>query len=261
LSIQELAFIFLMSHLYKADWDLCWYFQSDTGCRNSNCTWRHGKSSDGHYQNHQQNKGNFHRRNPGQKSDTPFYPLQQGKYERNEDQYLFHDPDIYNVSGGNKKELWSKRLHNLKSEHCHPVPSPMSESLSVKIPVLIPGPSSMITSQESDSDCDIFNNTLDVSGGELTKAQEANTKGFFEDVLTKLQTPTRQFKMKLYPSKKCESALSPFAKVFIPSVQKLTSSDSSAVAGEIKRRNRSMITTQQLPNYKSSPILIGKVYE
>jgi hypothetical protein len=251
-----------MSHLYKADWDLCWYSQSDTGCRNSNCTWRHGKSSDGHYQNHQQNKGSFHRRDPREQSDAPFYPVQQRKYGRNEDQYLFHHPDICNVSGGIKEyEFRSKLLHNLISEHGHPVSSPMSESSSVKIPVLISSPSSMITSLGSDSDCDIFKNVLDVSAGELTKAQQANSKGFFEDVLTKLQTPIKQLKMKSYPSKKSESALSPFAKVFVPSVEKLTLRESSAVAGEIKHRNRSMITTQQLPNNNSGPILIGKVYE
>jgi len=167
------------------------------------------------------------------------------------------------MSAGPKKtnELWSKLLHKLKSEYYRPVSSPMSESSSVKMPVLISSSSSMITSQGSDSDCDMLKNFFDVSAGELTKVQKANSTGFFHDVHTKLHTPRRQLKLKSYPGKKSESALSPFAKVFVPSVEMLTLGESSAVAGEITHRNRSMITTQQLPNYNSGTILIDKVYE
>jgi len=251
-----------MSHLYKADWDLCWYFQSDTGCRNSNCTWRHEKLSDGHYQNHQQNKESFHGRDPREKSETPFDPVHQRKNGRIEDQYLLHHPDIYNVSRAKKKyELGSKLLHKLKSKYYRPVSSPMSESSSIEIPVLISSPRSMITSQGSDWDCDMLKNVLDVSSGELNEVQNLTSTGFFQDVLTKLHTPRRQLKMKSHPDKKSESALSPISKLFVPSVEKLTLRQSSAVAGEITLRNRSMITTQQLPNYNSGEILIGKVYE
>jgi len=251
-----------MSHSYKADWDMCWYSQSDSGCRNSHCTWRHEKLSDGHYQYHQQNHENLCGRDSREKSDAPFYPVQQCKNWRMEDQYLLDHPDIYNISRAKKQnELCSKLPHKLKSEYYRPVMSPMSESSSVKTPVLISSSSSMITSQGSDSDCDKLKNVLDLSAGELTKVQKANSEGFLQDVLTKLQTPRRQLKLKSNPGTKSESSLSPYAKVFVPSVEKLTLRESSAVAGEITQRNRSMIITQQLPNYNSGETLIGKVYE
>jgi len=251
-----------MSQLYKADSDLCWYSQSDTGCKNSNCTWRHEKLPDGHYQNHQQNTENFHRRDSREKSDAPFYPVQQRQNWRMEDQFPLDHPDISNISRAkNINVLWRKLLHDQKSEYYGPNLSPMSESSSVKMPVLISSSSSVITSQGSDSDCDMLKNVLDVSAGELTKVQKANSNGFFQDVLTKLHTPRSQLKLKSHPGKKSESPLSPFAKVFVPSVEKLTLRESSAVAGEITQRNRSMIITQQLPNYNSGETLIGKVYE
>eukprot|EP00495_Collosphaeridae_sp_1-RS-2012_P002879 TRINITY_DN241_c0_g1_i2.p1 TRINITY_DN241_c0_g1~~TRINITY_DN241_c0_g1_i2.p1 ORF type:complete len:134 (-),score=13.06 TRINITY_DN241_c0_g1_i2:143-544(-) len=133
----------------------------------------------------------------------------------------------------------------------------MSESSSVKMPVLISSSTSMITSQGSDSESDMLKNVFDLSAGELTKVQKADSRRFFQDVLTKLHTP----KLKWHPGKKSESALSPFAKVFVPSVEKLSLRESTAVDGEITHRNRSMNTTQQHPNYNSGATLIGKVYE
>jgi len=143
--------------------------------------------------------------------------------------------------------LLGKLLHKLESGYYLSCSSPMSESSPDKTSGPNSSPTSMITSQGgSDSEGDILKNALAGSARELTKAQKQSNYAFSEDLLAELQTSRRQSKMKWYPDSKTETNLSPFAKVFVPRVQRLASSiDSSVVVDDTKRRNRSMTTTHE----------------
>jgi len=90
-----------------------------------------------------------------------------------------------------------------------------------------------------------YSKTLNVSTGEQTMIQKPNSKGFVQDVHTKLSTPRNA-------GIKSKSALSPHAKVFVPSVEKLALAESSFFAGEVAHR---------LPTCNSGGIIYGKVYE
>jgi len=122
----------------------------------------------------------------------------------------------------------------------------MSESSSVKMSVLISSPTSMITSRGgSDSDCDIFKNFMKVSTGEQTMIQKPKSKGCVQDLHKKFSTRRNT-------GTKSNGALSPFAKIFVPSFEKLALRESSFFAGEIAHK---------LPYHNSGKTLIGKVYE
>jgi len=71
------------------------------------------------------------------------------------------------------------------------------------------------------------------------------SKGFVQDVHKKFFSPKKA-------GIKSKSALSPFAKVFVPSVEKLALAESSSFAGEAAHR---------FPNCNSGRIIHGKVYE
>jgi len=225
-----------MSKSNNGDWTLCWWFNSETGCKNPNCTWRHEKFTDVHYQTQQQKIGNFHSRDPSEKLHTPTHPVNQQCKRRINDQYCSQYPSVCKDNRTNHNyEFWSKLLqHELQSEYCRPVSNSMSESSSVKMQDLISSSNSVITSLGgSDSDCDIFKNYVNVSTGEQTMIQK------------KLCTPRNA-------GIKSKSALSPYAKVFVPSVDKLALGESSSFSGEVVNR---------LPNCNSPRIILGKVYE
>jgi len=105
------------------DWDLCWYSLSGTGCRNSNCTWRHENSAGRFNQHHKQGRGysgSCDRGDPGKQPGAPFYPIREYKDGGIEDQYgLVHYPEIENESNTNKRiELLSKRIELLSKLLC-----------------------------------------------------------------------------------------------------------------------------------------------
>jgi len=212
-----------MSHRIKEDWDLCWYYQSETGCKNSTCTWRHGNLSARLYRNHKQKKHNnryYDRGDPLQKPGAPFYPVRQHKDGGIEDQYgLVHYPEVDKDSRAKKRfELQSKLQHKLESEYCRSRSSPMSESTG-KTSGPNSSPTSMITSQGgSDSEGDISKNAWAVPARELAKARKRNTCAFSQDLLAEFQRSKSQSKMKCYPDSKTENSLSALAKIFVPRV-------------------------------------------
>jgi len=111
-----------MSKSNNGDWTLCWWFNSETGCKNPNCTWRHEKFTDVHYQTQQQKIGNFHSRDSSEKSNTY--------------------PSICKVTSANHKyDLWSKLLrHKLQSEYCRLIKQTMisKSALSPYAEVFVP---------------------------------------------------------------------------------------------------------------------------
>jgi len=140
---------------------LCWWFNSEKGCKNPNCTWRHEKFTDLYYQSPQQKIGNFHSRDTDEKSNTAPHPVNQQCNGRIDDQYRLQYPSICKDNRVNHNyELWSKLPHHeLQSEYFRPVSNSTSESSSVKMSALISSPNSIISSQGgSDSDCDILKN-------------------------------------------------------------------------------------------------------
>jgi len=124
-----------MSSRNSDDWDLCWYSLSFTGCRNSNCTWRHENSAGRFYQNHKQCRGyngSYERGDPRKQPGAPFYTIREYKDGGIEDQYgLVHHPEIDNESNTKKGiELLSKLLSQLESDYFPHHPTPISISSS-----------------------------------------------------------------------------------------------------------------------------------
>jgi len=212
-----------MSHQIEEDWDLCWYYQSETGCKNSTCTWRHANLSGRLYQNHKQIKHNrnYYREDRRKKPSAPFYPVRQHKDGGIEDQYgLVHYPEVEKDSRAKKRfELLGKLLHKLESGYYLSCSSPMSESSPDKTSGPNSSPTSMITSQGgSDSEGDISKNAWAVPARELAKARKRNTCAFSQDLLAEFQRSKSQSKMKCYPDSKTENSLSALAKIFVPRV-------------------------------------------
>jgi len=115
------------------DWDLCWYSSSGTGCRNSNCTWRHENSAGRFYQNHKQRRGyngSYDGGDPRIQPGAPFYPIREYKDGGIEDHYgLVRYPEIDNESNSKKRiELLSKLLCKLESDYFPHQSTPMSIS-------------------------------------------------------------------------------------------------------------------------------------
>jgi len=124
-----------MSCQIKEDWDLCRYFQSDNGCKNSKCVWRHEKLSNKLTQNQYPNTGNSPRRDQSKKSNVQFYT---GKTQTN-----------------GRIEIPCQ----LKSEYCRHGSSSMSESS--------PG-------RTTDCQSDVLKNVFGVLTDELTEKANDN---------------------------------------------------------------------------------------
>jgi len=115
------------------DWDLCWHYLSSTGCRNSNCRWRHENSVGSFYQKYvlkTRSKGISYRGDPGKTRGAKFYPIKQHQDGGVGDQYgLIHYPDM-DEKDGLKNNKFRKNIlrYGQESEHTHAFLSPMSVS-------------------------------------------------------------------------------------------------------------------------------------
>jgi len=202
-----------MSHR-KDDWDLCWYDLSSTGCRKSNCQWRHVRAAGHLYSSSYQDrsgKEGCRRGNPLRKPGAPFYPVMQHQDGGIEDQYgLVHYPNIDDECGFTLRlQLMRKRGNQYGSRHGHYDSSPMSIS-SCK--TLTSTATSIKTLQvRSDSEGDMVNNIMvgSTNAGKVRKV-------FSKSMLGDFQTSGKSQKMESLTKNVTTSVLSPLAKVFVP---------------------------------------------
>jgi len=90
---------------------------------------------------------------------------------------------------------------------------------------------SMRTPQvESDNESYMSKNAMTFASNRVDKARTPKRCEFLPNFLQDLVTPRSQQKMKSYPDKPITSTLSPFAKIFVPRINLLTSV-SSSIAG------------------------------
>jgi len=223
-----------MSFRINKDWDLCWYHLSNTGCRNSKCTWRHENSVGRFYQNYTnktRGEGANYRGDARKKRGAPFFPIKHHQDGGVEDQHgLIHYPDIVKKNGNKKSfNFRIKRGCRRESEHTRPTSSPMSVSSSCWNSAPTSIANSMTTSQGgSDSEGDVVKDIVVVSTIDLGKSQKRNGCVFSEGLLEEFTTPRRQNKMKWVPDKPISSSLSPLAKVFVPLVKPVISIDANS---------------------------------
>jgi len=253
-----------MSYRNNDDWDVCWYYLSSTGCRNSNCKWRHERSAGQLYSNRYHKRRSTvgcYRGDPKRKPGAPFYPIKQHKDGGVEDQYgLVHYPDIddeYSVKF--KIQMLRKRANRRRSEHGLPFFSPMSTS-SCKTSAPNSSATSVKTAHfESDSDCDIMNNVM---FGSTYEGRKVRKLLFSKSVPKELSKPRHQQKMEMNNEKAITSVLSPLAKVFVPSMDMLES-PAPRVDGfrEYTNESRPMSARQQLVTRMSSGSIVDEVEE
>jgi len=235
-----------MSHCVKEDWDLCWQYLSPTGCRNLNCKWRH-KNVGGRFQNYNTRahcKGVNYSGDVRTKPGTPIYPRMQHQDGGFEDQFgLIHYPNM-DKNDGCKKSFTSREQfgYKLEFENNSPILSPAS--------ALSSGMTSVLTSSDfaSDSEGEMVNNAMLLSASSM----------FLDDIVGEFKTP----KMNHRQADKASSSLSPFAKVFVPRINSVTSKDAISVGlSEMTLKNLSQFTSQQPANQKPYEIVDDKVYE
>jgi len=235
----------------KGDWDLCWYYLSGTGCRKSNCTWRHANPTARLYRNYIHKRGKGHNRgDPRKTPGAPFYPIKQHQDGGIEDQYgLIHYPKIDQKDGCKKCiKIPKKHGYQQESEHARTFCSPMSVSSFGKGSPPTSSATSMITSQGgSDSEDDMVKSVLGISKGDLAKVDKRNPGVFGE-----FETPTKQMTMKWLPDKATASPFSPFAKVFVPRRRSMKSKE-AIIAGfnKMMLENRATDSIQEPTNLKS----------
>jgi len=257
-----------MSFRTNEDWDLCWHYLSRTGCRNSNCTWRHENSGGRFYQNYTtktRGKGVNYRGDARKKPGAPFYPIKQHQDGGVEDQFgLIHYPDMDKKDARKKSITFRDRLgYRQESEHTRPFSSPMSVSSSGMTSAPTSSANSIITSQGgSDSEGDMVKDAMLVSTGDLGKLQKGSSRAFLDELFGELKTPTREMKMKWQRDEAVTSSFSPFAKVFVPRDKSLTSKD-AIIAGlnKMTLKNLAVFSSQEPANVKSCETQNDKVYE
>jgi len=222
-----------MSFRNNEDWDLCWHYLSSTGCKNSDCTWRHDNSVGKFYQKNVQKtrgKGISFRGDPRKTRGAPFYPIKQHQDGGVEDQYgLIHYPDM------DKKDVCQKSIEfgtklEQESEHIRSFSSPMSVSSSGKTSPPASISTAMITSQgTSDSEGDMVKNDVVVSTRDFGKFQKRNSSVLPDVLYGEVKTPRGPRKREWLSGKAKKSSFSPFAKVFVP--RKSVMSKDGIIAG------------------------------
>jgi len=248
-----------MSYRNKEDWDLCWYYLSGTGCRNKNCTWRHQNSAGRRFLNRIRKKRGmrrYYRGDSRKKPGAPFYPIVQHEDGGVEDQYgLVHYPEIGNGYASKMSiKLMKHRGHRQETRT-----SPMSLSSPVKT---APNSSSIsIKSQGgSDSEGDIAKNA-EAPMRKKVKVQKLERSKGLEGVLGEIQTTERLLKTKLHPDDKIASVLSPFAKVFVPRVNLVASTNARKASLEETSENILVVKVEQHVDLKSDETVIDEVNE
>jgi len=254
-----------MSFRNNEDWDLCWHYLSSTGCKNSDCTWRHDNSVGKFYQKNVQKtrgKGISFRGDPRKTRGAPFYPIKQHQDGGVEDQYgLIHYPDM-DKKDACLKSFRRKLGYHQEYEHTRPFSSPMSVSSSVKTSAPTSISASMITSQgASDSEGDMVKNDMVVPTRNFDKFQKRNSCVFSDFLYGEVKTPRRRRKKEWLSGIGNKSSFSPFAKVFVPQNSVMSKDGIGAGLNEITLENFAVDTIQQRTTLKSCLTENDKVFE
>jgi len=187
-----------MTHRGSQDWDVCWSYLTKTGCRDPNCTWKHGKSVN--QLNPKQNYGRKLRA-----TAAAFYPtknLQEGWV--GDKHGLVQCPD---TDDKNRMNFFNRAENAVDFDGNDSISSAMSVSSSEKdlTPSFI---STLMNSSPVGSD---FEDDVVKTGVNFPKKKE--TYSFSKGVLLEFLTQ-KKLKMKLHPDEQSANALSPFSKVF-----------------------------------------------
>jgi len=235
----------------NGDQDLCWYYLSSTGCRKSNCTWRHANPTARFYRNyiHKPGKGHYGE-DPRKTAGAKFYPRNEHQDGGIEDQYgLVHYPRMDKKDGWKKSfRIPRRRGYRQDSAHARSFWSPMSDSSFGKSsPTTSTATSMIISAGGSDSEDDMVKSVLGISKSDLAEVDKRNPAVFGE-----FKTPRKQMQMKWLPDEGISSPFSPFAKVFVPR-RKSVKSKEAIISGfsESLLKNRTIDNIQQLANLKS----------
>jgi len=208
-----------MSFSNNEEYSLCWHYLSSTGCRNSNCRWRHQNIADRFCQEYvHQTRGNeiSHYKDPRKALGVPFYQIKQHQDGGVKDQYVLENNQKMDIKDGFEKSIQFGKNLGYWQEYDHINSSPMSimspgasdsEGDMVKNDVLDVG---KFQQQNSFGFADLYGEVLDV--GEF---QQRNSFGY-ADLYGEVKTPRRRMKREWQSDKDLTSSLSPFAKAFVP---------------------------------------------
>lgn len=205
-----------MSYQQSEDWDLCWSYLSNTGCRNSNCTWRHGNSASRlnpkqKYSGKMQCNSGYYRGYQRKWPSSLFHPIKNHQDVEDEDQHgLVQYPDIDDENSPKTFNFTDNAGHR----RARSISSLMSVSSSGKTTTPRSISTLMNTSQVgSDSEDDMVKKVKVISMGEGTEFQEKENYMFSKGTFAEFLTSKTKLKTKLHPA---TTSLSPFAKVFVP---------------------------------------------
>jgi len=223
------------------DWDLCWFFQSRGGCRNSHCPWRH-ENPDAQlnpiFKLRKGYNGSYDRKSE-KKQGRPFdatTQCQNGGLENQYDRVL--DAEIDNILNiKNNIKLLKRFPWEQESENIPRRSTRMSRSLSANSCAQSSTAISRIISLGGSAESDIVKKVEFVTPRAMSKVQKRNMFVFSQDQFEELQTPQK-------PVSGITSFLSPFAKVFSPSAKLLSSTSNrrtfEGTASESTRMSRSL---------------------
>jgi len=196
-----------MSNRQSEDWDLCWSYLTKTGCRNSNCKWRHENTD-----SRRKRMRKYSKKTRG--NAVPFYPVQKLQDGGIEDKHgLVQCPDI---DDNNRIHFSQNAGNGANFDPTDSISSPMSLSSSEEEFLTSSFISSLMSTSQVGSD---------PQGDKVKKAvipireraglREVENCGFSKCILAEYLARTK-LKMKLHSDKQITNSLSPFAKVFVP---------------------------------------------
>jgi len=265
-----------MSYRNNGDWDLCWYYSSSTGCKKENCTWRHEISAPRHSQNrlyeksanrysqNHYNKSLGMRRYRGDSRRTPVVPFYSMKQYRNGGSDELCGP-VYNPEVGNghsprvNSRLIRKYRYQHGTENFLSGSNPISECSLPGIASTTSSVSSFKSRGESDPEVEeIKNAEVDPGKG---KNQKFISSISLVKVLGESETEKKLLK-EMNREKKIVNVLSPFAKVFVPNVNIMTSTNErKGTFEETKDENIPIAKEEKLVSLKSGDTIIHEVIE
>jgi len=224
---------------------LCWHYSSSTGCRNSNCRWRHQNLDDQFcqkYVNQTRGNGISNYRDSRKTLGAPFYQIKQHQDGGVEDQYVLVNYLDMDKKGGFKKSIqfqkklgyWQESDHTFSSRMSILSPSSAPNSISATM-LMSPG--------TSDSEGDMVKNDV----RDVGKFQKRNSCGL-ADLYGEVKTRRRRMKKEWLSGKKFTSSFSPFAKVFVPRKSMMSKDVIRAGLKEMILENLSVNTIQQPGN-------------
>jgi len=190
-----------MSHQDNENWDVCWSYLSSAGCRNSQCTWRHGNSFGRPYQNYGKKliaNANLSRGLSREMPIAPFYPWRQHDDVGVEDEHgLVHYTDIGYNYDLQKSSLLSNFADSSGSEHSpHMVGSINVSSLGEDCIYTPESTSLKILDAGSISESDMVRNTIVKVSGERSNTRKSKISAFSKGALQEFLTSTAQLKVK-----------------------------------------------------------------